>query len=254
MLFGDVYLVSNKRQTIPQAQIADLQRSLGIMLPEGYAQFMTILGIGDYCGLLMVYEPEQVLQENRNAPWYGQLYFHWKDEQDVLPKEEVLKCLIFARTNVGDSLIFHADIPDRLFVLPRDDDTIYWVPDSFFDPLEWYSKDGLVDDRPSFKWFESYRDRKCVTFDTSLRTLRLSDVAMAVSEWWPDSEVHILEGGDEEARVVTVFVKAIGGNLQFYQDVDDPRVDIRIDYDGDSGSEIDRLADKLKTLGFYRSS
>jgi hypothetical protein len=254
MLFGDVYLVSNKLQRIPQAQIAELQRSLGIMLPKGYAEFMATLGIGDYCGLLMVYKPEQVLQENRNAPWYSRLYFHWEDEHDVLPKGEVLNCLIFASTNVGDNLIFHPDIPDRLFVLPRNDDTIYWVPDSFFNPLEWYSKDGLVDDRPSFKWFESYGDRKCVTFDTSLRTLKLSDVVTAVFERWPDSEVHIFERGDEEARVVRVFVKAIGGNLELYQDLGDPRVGVRIDYDNDSGSEIDRLADHLKTMGFYQSS
>jgi hypothetical protein len=251
MPFADVYLVTNKLQTISQEQLALLQKTLGFPLPVGYAEFMATLGIGDYCGLLRVYEPDAIPEENRQTQALWQEYFSWEDGRDVLPREEVARCVVFANTIDGDNLLFHPRIPDRLFVLPRHDDTIYWVPECFLNPLEWYDQSGLVTPAPAFKTFESYCDRQTLEFFTSVRTLDLADIKILCSEWWPSSEVNVREAGDDEARVAHVFVKDIGGVIELTQDSDDRRIGIRIDYDSDSADKVTKLANHLETLGFY---
>jgi len=279
MNFADLYLVSDKLRHIEQGLVDKLEGRLGFPLPAGYADFVTTLGIGTYCGLLRVYEPQRILDElekecNRRdesyrgsaAPlvWTGHEFESW-DEQyfweaglEVLSKEQILSSILFADTIDGDNIIFNPDIPDRLFVLPRDDDSIYWVPESFKNPLLWRSQKGIVRRPPEFRYFESWRDRACVELFTALKTFELSDLAQRFTDRWSDSEIHTSDlqhlAEEEDAdQLMFVFIKAIGGRVQLDKGADDGRVSIRIDYDADGAGQVDQFVQTLQGLGFYET-
>src|SRR5687768_6277766 len=58
----DVYLVSRKLVLPAPSALDSLEHRIGV-LPPGYRQFMSTLGIGRYSGDLRVYAPEDVLAE-----------------------------------------------------------------------------------------------------------------------------------------------------------------------------------------------
>ena len=262
MQFDDIYLVTPKLQTIAQEEIERLEKILGMPLPKGYAEYMTRLGVGDYCILLRVYSPERILAEYREVRQRWDEYFFWEAGKGVLPKEEALKCFIFADTIDGDEIIAHPDMSDRLFVLPRHDDAIYWIPRSFGAPLEWHGQNGPIREEPAFRYFESWRDRKYREFFTAKELFSITDLAPYFCDFWMQFGKQALRIKDYETeeegevdKIAIVFVKEIGGRIQLVQALpDDKRMSVRIDYDADSEEEVAIFGTFLTEMGFYQTS
>jgi hypothetical protein len=260
MRFDDIYLVTSKLETIPQEEIERLEKTLGMPLPKGYAEYMSRLGIGGYCNLLRVYPPQRVLKEHESVRQRWDEYYFWEEGEDVLTKEEVLKCIIFADTMDGDEIIAHPEIHDRLFILPRDDDAIYWIPGSFDAPLEWHGQGGLVMREPEFRYFESWRHRAAREYFTAKEMFSITDLAPYFADFWVQFGKHVVrdrgEGAIEQAeeKVALLFVKEIGGRIQLVQSVpDDKRMSIRIDYDLDSEEVVAIFGTFLTEMGFYET-
>jgi hypothetical protein len=258
--FDNIYLVTDKLELTTQEELNDLEKRLGMPVPVGYAEFISKLGTGTYCDLLRVYEPARILRECKEAHNRWAEYFFWEVGQGVLAKDEVLKCLIFADTIDGDEVVAHPAIGDRLFVLPRHDDMIYWVPKSFEAPLEWHGQKGLVRPEPGFRYFESGRDRKFREFFTAKETFSISDLAPYFSDFWMQFGKQVIrkkaEDYEEEAgeKVAILFVKEIGGRIQLAQSLpDDKRMSVRIDYDADSADEVAIFGTFLTEMGFYET-
>lgn len=261
MQFDNVYLVTDKLATIEADDIDGLSKTLPMPLPKGYAEFMTRLGVGTYCDLLRVYEPERILKEYEDVRKRWDEYFFWDNGQDVLGKQEVLKCIIFADTIDGDEIIAHADHTDRLFVLPRHDDAIYWIPESFDAPLEWQSHAGVVQHEPEFRYFESWLDREYREFFTAKELFSITDLAPYFSDFWMQFGRQVIRKPDEkndtaeEEKVALLFVSGIGARIQLVQALpDNKRMSVRIDFDADSASEVSSFAAFLTDMGFNETS
>jgi len=258
-VFANLYLVTDKLQTISPHEIDALERTLGLSLPEGYYEYMTTLGVGTYCDLLRVYEPRRVLEESEKMRNLWRDYCFWEAGREILSKEQILEAIIFADTEVGDNVVLSTDMPDRLFVLPRDDDTVYWVPENFRNPLLWRSQDGIVHRPPEFQYFESWRDRACVELFTALKSFELAELAERFIDQWSNSEIHTIDlrhrAEEEDAdQLMFLFIKDIGGRVQLDKGVGDGRVGIRIDYDLDSANQVGLFLQTLVELGFYETS
>jgi hypothetical protein len=257
MQIDDIYLVSTKLELATEEDIEQLESALAMPLPRGYADFVTRLGVGTYCDILRVYAPERILREYADVRKRWDEYFFWEVGRDVLTKEQVLQCVIFADTVDGDEIIAHSDMPDRLFVLPRHDELIYWIPGSFDAPLTWQGSSGEVMPEPEFRYFESWRDREYREFFTAKELFSIADLAPYFSDFWEQLGKSVTrlpseKEGDEEENVAILFVREIAARIQLVQSLpDDKRMSVRIDYDADSESDVAIFGTFLTDMEFY---
>lgn len=265
MKFDDVYLVSDKLETSSEAELKDLEAKLGMALPKGYAEYMLHLGVGTYCDELCVYSPEKILDdyEYRQEQWDD--YFFWDEGADVLTKEQVLQCVVFAYTPDGDEIIAHPDLPECLFVLPRHDMVIYKIPGCFDAPLAWVGPEGEVRREPKFRYFESWKDRAYKELFTAKELFSIKDLAPYFVDFWEQmgkkafvltarKDIEDEEEEDEEPILAAmVYVRGIGGSVQLTQAYGDKRVGIRIDYDTDFEGDVAPFVEFLTDMGFYQT-
>ncbi len=248
MDFDRIYFVSNKLLLAEADDLLQLEQGLGVPLPLGYADFMQKLGVGTYCDFLRVFSPDQILERYQDARERWRTSYFWDAGRDVLSKEQVLESIIFADTTDGDEIIFHPQMPDKLFVLPRHDDQIYWVHEVFMEPLNWDSVHGKMYESPSFRHFESWVDRAAVSYFTQATDIDLDELMEGIAAHWTDM---LIDEMDEEDQVRLLFVPSIDGRLQLVQAAeDDPRVGVRLDYDVDFEEIVGDFGAWLGEQGF----
>lgn len=258
MAFEDVYLVTEKLETVAEDAIIALEHHLGIALPSGYRPFMTTLGKGTFCDLVSVYSPEQILQRQADARERWHMYYDafWDDPDRVLSKEQVMESILFAHTADSDEFIVCPSLPNRTFILPRHDNTVYWTDDSFIGHHTWFGPHGSVEHLSSFKYFESNRDRQRLSLFTAQHHLLLTDIATFLTAYWPYSPQH--RRGDplaEDTQWLILFIAPIGGRIQLTQGLPrDGRIGITMTYDSDSGTEVRACVNQLLARGFYQVS
>ena len=133
-MIDHVYLVDDDLRLIDDAAIVTLERKLDLVLPKGYHHFMTTLGIGTYCDQIFVFPPDAI--EKHTAVFRKNLceHFFWDPGLDVLPRTQIEQSLHIAISLDGDQLIYHPASEHGVYVLPRHDDTIYWLPHDFAEP------------------------------------------------------------------------------------------------------------------------
>ncbi len=59
-MFDNTYLVTDKRTTFSEAEVDAAETQLGTRFPEGYREYMTRLGVGEYCGYINVFPPQTI--------------------------------------------------------------------------------------------------------------------------------------------------------------------------------------------------
>src|SRR5947209_9621257 len=130
------------------AEVADAESQLWITFPQGYRAYVTTLGEGVLGGsFVRVYPPWRILREL--AEWRDRIrkYWFWDKGRKLLPKERALEAVIVGDTVNGDELVFHPGRPDRLFVLPRDSETIYEAGSDLLPAVEWICASGKLTER-----------------------------------------------------------------------------------------------------------
>ncbi len=249
-MFDEVYCVSDKKVTVLPDQIIDLVKSLEIPLPPGYLEYMTTLGKGSYCDKIIVYEPELISKEYQEARKTWDDNYFWEAGKEVLTKEQVLNSILFAISEDGDDIIFQPDIPDKLFVLPRQDNTIYWIEGGFYNPLNWYGIGHIPQYTPQpLKYFIPYVNREFFHFETSFATNEFSDIVNLFASHWKESVIHQYP---LESNCVRFFLQTIGAKIQLLQ-TGNQKFRIYIDYDKDYREEVALFSNSLRKPGFYYS-
>ena len=92
MAFDDVYLVSEKLDLPPTAELDALQGWLAAPLPRGYREYMTTLGNGTYCDEVYVLTPAEVREARDERRAYIREYYEafWGESTDDLTLEEAV--------------------------------------------------------------------------------------------------------------------------------------------------------------------
>lgn len=259
MPFDDVFLLSDKLQIPGEAELTDLSTKLLMPLPLGYADFMRKLGTGLYCDLVRVYPPDRILRDYAEVQRRWDQYFFWDKGADVLTKDQVLQCVIFADSIDGDEIIAHPDFPGRLFVLPRQDISIYSIPSGFNAPLSWHSTKKQEQHEPTFRFFEAFNSRAHKEFFTAKELFSITDLAPYFCDFWMQMGHNAIQKPrekheDEDEGFAILFVQGIGGRIQLVQSLPgDKRMRVRIDYDADHESDIAPFVSFLTDMGFYQT-
>lgn len=253
--FADTYLVTDKLATFPEEEVNAAEARLGVRFPDGYRDYVTKLGKGEYCGFVWMYGPTEIVADRDSRR--SELAKHaqsWEDGFNVLSEERLPECIVIGASIDADLIVFHPDAPDALYELPRHDSTIYPVGASVGEVMAWYRRERL---KIGLGYFESYIARQEASLPAylSLSLGEFRDWLRALGGYdhldeKTDSNAgvslsdYLLLKGDlsqvaPELSEVTAFYKSFGGYVTAYAD-GGGRVSARVVHDADQDTGLMR--------------
>lgn len=247
-MFDDVYLVDDELQLVDDAEIWAVEKKLGITLPRGYHAFLTTLGLGTYCDWIDVFPPNEIEQRSAELSTILTDYSNWDRGAHLLSRSQIKRSLHIARSMDGDELIFNPETTHHCYVLPRHDDTIYWLSPEFDDPTDWHAEFGSAMLESAFRYFEPTVGRAYVGLFTARTDLQFADVAERIRA--------ALAGSDETRSIIEEsyqihFHKATCSRVQITDDGSRARKGIRISFNPKHEQAVAKCVALLECDGFY---
>ena len=156
MPFQRVQVIGGPLHLSTPEEVAFVEAQLNTKFPDGYREFVTTLGSGDYAGLIRVYMPLRILKDLEEFRQRWDEYYFWDEGCEVLKKDQVLESIIVADTLNGDEIIFHPKATDALYVLPIDEEKIYQIGSTLYEALDWICDSGVLTTEVLSRDFEPY--------------------------------------------------------------------------------------------------
>ena len=156
--------VKVSRKPLVRAKPADVDRlesEYWVIFPDGYREYVTRLGEGVLGGhWVRIYPPWRISRELDE--WRDRIRRHWfwDKGRKLLPKPRALESIILGDTVGGDELVFHPGRRDRLFVLPRDSETVIDAGRDLLTAVDWMCSSGKLTEAISERNFEPFDTRK----------------------------------------------------------------------------------------------
>ncbi|MDQ8032853.1 MAG: hypothetical protein REJ50_12620 [Bordetella sp.] len=235
------YLITPKLHLATDAEVQALADWLGQPLPAGYADYVTRLGRGAYDNRVIVRPPPEIPAETAPEQDFVREWFDefWGEDPSIT-RDEAARGIPFGYSVDGDKILYSRERA-QLFVLPRHDDHVYWMPRGFADPLDWGEGPNL---RSPFLTFDSGIDRATVELFTA-QSLRVAQVAEAITAHLPAA--HRLDA----AWGTLLYLPTVHGRAQLTQSPGDTRVGARLDYDAGATAALAKVLDALEALGMF---
>lgn len=248
-MFDNVYLVDDELQLADDSAIAATENDLGVTLPRGYHAFLTTLGHGTYCDQVYVFPPDAIKQRTAELRKTLRDYFFWDRGVNVLAKSQVERSILIARSLDGDELIYCPNSEHGVYVLPRHDDTIYWLSPEFDDPIGWHTNSGSPMPEQPFRYFEPTQGRACIELFTARTDHKMATVASAINASLEDGAPT---RSINKEHYQLHFHKAVASRVQLTA-AGDSRIGIRIDYNPKHEHSVAACVAQLESEGFYET-
>lgn len=110
---------------------------IDVSFPDGYKEYVTTLGFGEYCNFIRISMPRDILLGYKKYQKFLDEYWFWEMGKDLLSKEKAIECIKIGDTVNGDVIIFHPSKPNEIFVLPRDDDMLHKIGRNLYEAIDW---------------------------------------------------------------------------------------------------------------------
>jgi hypothetical protein len=125
--------------------ISELKKQFGCILPE-YESFVLKYGASEIADMIRVYAPDDVLEQYQDfrERWDG--CYHWGDKSSALTDDELQECYPIADTWNGDEFIFKPGDKQGIYVLPRDEDIVYYAGQDLSDLINFAMFSGKLFD------------------------------------------------------------------------------------------------------------
>ncbi|HEY2848159.1 MAG TPA: SMI1/KNR4 family protein [Pyrinomonadaceae bacterium] len=120
-----------------EEDVDDLESAFEVTFPRGYRDFVTTLGLGEYCNYIRVIMPNAIMSGCREAQEFLSQYWFWSLGEEMFPKERAVTSIQMATTIDGDVVLFHPSKPNELWVLPRNDDMPYQIGPDVYEAIDW---------------------------------------------------------------------------------------------------------------------
>ena len=161
MNFDEVLIVGNKPLApVSVADVEEIESQYWISMPEGYREFITRYGEGFLAEtFIRIYAPWRIQADLHEWRRRIDRYWAWGDDESILPKDRALECVIIGDTMNGDELIFHPGRPQKLFVLPRDAEHVFFAGANLADSIEWMCTSGELTEPISTWDFDPFDSR-----------------------------------------------------------------------------------------------
>lgn len=139
----DAVDVRDGRQApVAASEVDALEARLGIAMPAGYHEYVTMLGYGELASL-QVLTPELVLGRIDEHRVQMSAFWLWNSGDLPFGQEEAMESIPIADTFHGDAMVVSRTVPDRIIVLPRHEDAIIGVEADVLALVEWICTGGL---------------------------------------------------------------------------------------------------------------
>ncbi|QDT54026.1 hypothetical protein Pan44_20530 [Caulifigura coniformis] len=136
MTIDEISVVEGKPlQEVSVADVDEAERVLGVTFPEGYREYITRFGEGALSVFVRVFPPWEIA--NSLQEWRDRIDAYWFWGERKLSPKRAGECIRFADTLDGDEFCFHPKRPGRLYVLPREEESVSVVDGSLWDLLKW---------------------------------------------------------------------------------------------------------------------
>jgi hypothetical protein len=216
-MFENTYLITDKLTTFSEADVEAAEVQLGTRFPEGYREYMTRLGVGEYCGYINVYPPQMIARDQVGAkPPLEEFCHSWNGQEFGLSAERIADSIPIANSTDGHWVIFEVGIPDAIYVLPRDEQVVVKAGTTLMDALTWlYEPEGS----PRFRYFNSEIDQQHVPIPRNL-ALSYEDLR----DWLLglNRHDHVEETSKlNEASGNMTYALSVGGKVQIAQPGDE---------------------------------
>ena len=268
-MFENTYLVTDKLETFTQADVDAAEAALSIRFPDGYREYVTTLGKGEYCGYVNIFPPSMIIREQTGEkPPLLEFCHSWDGSEFGVTSERLAKAVMVGNSIDGDWIIFEAGLPEAIYVLPRSEQIFHNVGPSLMDALIWlYEPEG----NSRFRYFTSTAsllEEKHVSvprnlavsyeefrgwilslgkhdhFDERIQPNSASGSVMTYG-LLSEGKVQIAQPGDE--KHFQAFFKCLGGSVLCYVDMFG-RLNLQIAYSREKGdSTISEIAVYLQS-------
>lgn len=189
MKIDDITPVSDGLVLAGGAEVDALEQRLWITFPKGYREYVTRLGEGTLGGsLVRVYPPWRIADELDGWRQRIDRYWFWDDGSGTLPKARALECVVIGDTVNGDELVFHPARPDRIFVLPRDEEVVYDAGPDLLEAADWICSCGKFCEPFDERDFEPHDSRLWEKSETDAGSMdpkgeSISDIDALMKAW-----------------------------------------------------------------------
>ena len=254
-MFENTYLVTDKLTTFSAAEVDAAEARLETQFPEGYREYMTAFGKGEYCSYLNVFAPQIIVQNQLGAkPPLEEFCDLWDGAEFGISPERLAKAILLASSMSRDWVVFEPGIPEAVYVLPESEDVIYKAGATLMDALTWLCEPNWPKHRPRFRYFNSginqKREKLSHTLRLSLDKFRNWLVALGeynhLEEIWDDnpgvsSEIYVLLKGrmdlvSSELGQIMAFYQSFGGYVSASVD-GTGNVSAQVVHDADKSSD-----------------
>lgn len=108
-----------------------------VVFPDGYKEYVTTLGHGEYCNFIRIDMPKDILFGYKKYRTFLDEYWFWEIGEHILSKEKAIECVKIGDTDHGDVIIFHPSNSNELFILPHEDDMLYSIGRNLYEAIDW---------------------------------------------------------------------------------------------------------------------
>jgi len=117
--------------------VEDVEAKLNVSFPQGYKEYVTHFGLGQYCNYITVEMPNEILSGYKEYQNLLEEHYSWEIGTKIITKERVFESIKIAYTEDNDVIIFHPSNPRELIVLPNIDDMLYICGTNLYEAIDW---------------------------------------------------------------------------------------------------------------------
>jgi hypothetical protein len=237
-----LYIVSPKRISVSDGDIAILNEDQDFAFPQDLCDFLQQFGPGEYCGCLFLFEPKDLLANQAPLREIYTETFWFDRDKSALSQEDILQTTWVARTLDGDEIVYLRAGKIGYYVLPRHSDIILRIGNTLGEVLDWFSSSGVMYTRSKVKWFCTFKDRCRLHLLQDDPILHVEALKLVEGAFRVDHAQS-----DLKEAFSTLFCREISGYVSVYGN------DVDIFHDLDFDAHVCKVAEKTFYKRGFRS-
>ena len=131
-----VEITGNSKFPSTDSEVDQLERTLWFSVPEGYRQYIQVLGEGVLGSEIRVYPPWKILKDVEMHRVMMRDYWFWYE--GPIPQSRAIESIPIGDTTNGDAFVVHPGRPAEIFVLPHGEDNSEQVKGNLNDLIDWF--------------------------------------------------------------------------------------------------------------------
>lgn len=151
--------VRGERVLASDEEVRDAERRLGTTFPMGYRDYVTRLGEGVLNDLIRVFPPWRVLAglDEHRGGMAG--FWSWHSDDVVFDQDDAMTSIPIADSLDGDVITFEPANPDRIIVLPRQQDRLYARGPDLLEVINWVCSGRVIRSLGPQRYFDPFDSR-----------------------------------------------------------------------------------------------